>query len=159
MKEIQITTPIQVYKADELPEEDRELVDIAKQMTLTSYSPYSHFKVGAALRLRDGQIFKGSNQENAAFPTGLCAERTAFFAAGANAPKVPPVSIAIAAHTGGKFSETPIAPCGSCRQALLEAEERFQQHIRIVLYGTESIWVARSVRDLLPLTFDGSQLP
>jgi cytidine deaminase len=159
MKEIQITTPIQVYKADELPEEDRELVDIAKQMTLTSYSPYSHFKVGAALRLRDGQIFKGSNQENAAYPVGLCAERTAFFAAGANAPKVPPVSIAIAAQTGGKFSETPIAPCGSCRQALLEAEVRFQQHIRIVLYGTESIWVVRSVRDLLPLTFDGSQLP
>ena len=159
MKEIQITTPIQVYKADELPEEDRELVDIAKQMTLTSYSPYSHFQVGAALRLRDGQIFKGSNQENAAYPVGLCAERTAFFAAGDNAPKVPPVSIAIAAQTGGKFSETPIAPCGSCRQALLEAEVRFQQHIRIVLYGTESIWVARSVRDLLPLTFDGSQLP
>ena len=131
MKEIQITTPIQVYKADELPEEDRELVDIAKQMTLTSYSPYSHFQVGAALRLRDGQIFKGSNQENAAYPVGLCAERTAFFAAGANAPKVPPVSIAIAAQTGGKFSETPIAPCGSCRQALLEAEVRFQQHIRI----------------------------
>ena len=159
MKEIQITTPIQVYKADELPEEDRELVDIAKQMTLTSYSPYSHFQVGAALRLRDGQIFKGSNQENAAYRVGLCAERTAFFAAGANAPKVPPVSIAIAAQTGGKFSETPIAPCGSCRQALLEAEVRFQQHIRIVLYGTESLWVARSVRDLLPLTFDGSQLP
>lgn len=158
MKEIQITTPIQVYKPDELPEEDRELVEIAKQMTLTSYSPYSHFRVGAAIRLRDGQIFKGSNQENAAFPVGLCAERVAFFAAGANAPKVPPVCIAIAAQTGGKFTETPVAPCGSCRQALLETEVRFQQHIRIVLYGTESIWVVRSVRDLLPLTFDGSQL-
>ena len=158
MKEIQITTPIQVYKPEELPEEDRELVEIAKQMTLSSYSPYSHFKVGAAIRLRDGQIFKGSNQENAAFPVGLCAERVAFFAAGANAPKVPPVSIAIAAQTGGKFTETPVAPCGSCRQALLETEIRFQQHIRIVLYGRESIWVVRSVRDLLPLTFDGSQL-
>ncbi len=158
MKELQITIPVQVFTEAELSIEDRELVEMAKEMTQTSYSPYSHFQVGAALRLRDGQIFKGSNQENAAFPVGLCAERTAFFAASANAPEVPPVCIAIAAQTGGQFLETPIAPCGSCRQALLEAEVRFKQPIRVLLYGRKNIYIAQQVRDLLPLTFDGSQL-
>ncbi len=158
MQELQIPIHIQVFSLEELPEADRELVEIAKAMTKTSYSPYSHFQVGAALRLKDGRIFKGSNQENAAYPVGLCAERTAFFAAGANAPEVPPVSIAIAAQTGGQFIETPVAPCGSCRQALLEAEVRYQEPIRVILYGTKNIFVASNVRDLLPLTFDGSQL-
>ena len=115
--------------------------------------------MGAALRLSDGQIFRGSNQENAAYPTGLCAERTAFFAASANAPEVPPVAIAIAAQTGGAFLENLVAPCGSCRQALLEAEARFQQPIRVLLYGTGGVYVVPSMRDLLPLTFDGSELP
>ena len=158
MREVKITVPVQVFSFEELTAEDRELVETAKQMTLTSYSPYSHFQVGAALRLRDGQVFRGSNQENAAYPVGLCAERTAFFAASANAPEVPPVCIAIAAQTGGSFIENPVAPCGSCRQALLEAETRFNQPIRVILYGTQSIYIVPSMRDLLPLTFDGSQL-
>ena len=158
MKSFQITIPVQVLSLKELSAEDKLLVETAKQMTETSYSPYSHFQVGAALRLKDGQVFKGSNQENAAFPVGLCAERTAFFAASANAPGVPPVSLAIAAWTGGTFTASPIAPCGSCRQALLEAETRFSQPIRILLYGTDGVYVVSSVRDLLPLTFDGSQL-
>ncbi|MBR1800942.1 MAG: cytidine deaminase [Bacteroidaceae bacterium] len=159
MREAQIIVPVQVFSYEELPAEDRELIDIAKAMTTTSYSPYSHFQVGAALRLSDGQIFRGSNQENAAYPTGLCAERTAFFAASANAPEVPPVAIAIAAQTGGAFLENLVAPCGSCRQALLEAEARFQQPIRVLLYGTGGVYVVPSMRDLLPLTFDGSELP
>ena len=100
----------------------------------------------------------GSNQENAAFPTGLCAERTAFFAAGANAPDVPPVAIAIAAQTKGQFLATPVSPCGQCRQALLEAEIRYKQPIRVLLYGTEGVYVVNSVKSLLPLTFDGSEL-
>jgi len=159
MREAQIIVPYQVFDYEELSAEDRELVDMAKAMTGTSYSPYSHFQVGAALRLANGQIFKGSNQENAAFPSGLCAERTAFFAASANAPEVPPVTIAIAAQTGGQFLENMVAPCGACRQSLLEAETRFKQDIRVLLYGTGGTYVIRSMRDLLPLTFDGSELP
>ena len=159
MREAQIIVPYQVFDYEELSAEDRELVDMAIAMTATSYSPYSHFQVGAALRLADGQVFKGSNQENAAFPSGLCAERTAFFAASANAPEVPPVALAIAAQTGGQFLENLVAPCGACRQSLLEAEARFKQEIRVLLYGTSGTYVIRSVRDLLPLTFDGSELP
>ena len=159
MREAEIIVPFQVFAYEELPADDRELVDMAKAMTATSYSPYSHFRVGAALRLADGQVFKGSNQENAAFPSGLCAERTTFFAASANAPEVAPVAVAIAAQTGGTFLENPVAPCGACRQSLLEAETRFKRPIRVLLYGTCGIYVIQSLRDLLPLTFDGSELP
>lgn len=159
MREAEIIVPYQVFEYEELSAEDRELVDIAKAMTATSYSPYSHFQVGAALRLADGQIFKGSNQENAAYPSGLCAERTAFFAASANAPEVPPVAIAIAAQAGGHFLKDLVAPCGACRQSLLEAEVRFKQGIRVLLYGTSGTYIIHSMADLLPLTFDGSELP
>lgn len=142
----------------ELPSEDQELVNLAKQMTNTSYAPYSNFHVGAALRLKDGSVYKGSNQENAAFGMCLCAERTAFFAAGANAPDVPPVAIAIAARAGEEFTSAPVSPCGACRQALAEAETRFRQPIRVLLYGTEAIYVIRSMSELLPLNFDGSAM-
>lgn len=158
MKELHIDTFVQCYAMEELSSDDRVLVEEACRMTSTSYSPYSHFQVGAALRLADGRLFLGSNQENAAFPTGLCAERTAFFAAGANAPDVPPVAIAIAAQTKGQFLATPVSPCGQCRQALLEAEIRYKQPIRVLLYGTEGVYVVNSVKSLLPLTFDGSEL-
>ena len=95
MREAEIIVPFQVFAYEELPADVRELVDMAKAMTATSYSPYSHFRVGAALRLADGQVFKGSNQENAAFPSGLCAERSAIFAAGAQYPDQPIVMLAI----------------------------------------------------------------
>ena len=158
MKEFIISTQIQFFSLDELSAEDRQLVEEARQMTRTSYSPYSHFQVGAALRLADGRLFRGSNQENAAFPTGLCAERTVFFAAQANAPEVAPVAIAIAAYTNGAFTEKPVSPCGSCRQALLEAETRYHQPIRVLLYGTEGVYVIQSMKALLPLDFDCSEL-
>ena len=158
MKQISIHIPVVLYAPEELSEADRELVETAKGMTQHSYSPYSHFSVGAALLLKDGQVFVGCNQENAAFPVGLCAERSAFFAAGAQAPGVPPVAIAIAAYTQGAFTAKPVSPCGSCRQALLEAETRFGEPIRILLYGTEGVYVIPSVADLLPLNFDGSEL-
>lgn len=158
MKEFTISTQVRLFSPDELPAEDWQLVEEACQMTHTSYSPYSHFQVGAALRLADGRIFRGSNQENAAFPTGLCAERTAFFAAQANAPEAAPVAIAIAAFTSGTFTTRPVAPCGSCRQALLEAETRYQQPIRVLLYGVEGVYVIESMKALLPLDFDGSDL-
>lgn len=158
MKELHIDTLVRCYALEELSSEDRALVEKACQITSTSYSPYSHFQVGAALLLADGQVFLGSNQENAAFPTGLCAERTAFFAASANAPEVPPVAIAIAAQTQGQFLEQPVTPCGQCRQALIEAETRFHQPIRVMLYGTKGVYVVESMHALLPLNFDGSEL-
>ncbi|MBP3822381.1 MAG: cytidine deaminase [Bacteroidaceae bacterium] len=158
MKELNINLKIQFCDLNELPEEDLELVETAKEMTLSSYAPYSRFQVGAALRLADGKVFRGSNQENAVFPVGLCAERTAFFAAQANAPEQPPVCIAIAAQTAGRFTEHPVTPCGSCRQALLEAEVRYDQPIRVLLFGTEGVYIVPSVKSLLPLTFDGSEL-
>ena len=141
---------------DQLSASDRELVEQAKQMTFTSYAPYSHFHVGAALRLRDGQVYTGSNQENAAFGMSLCAERTAFFAAGANSPDVPPVAVAIAARSGKDFTALPVSPCGACRQALSEAETRFSQPIRVILYGTDGIYIVQSMSELLPLNFDGT---
>ena len=158
MKQISIHIPIVLYAFDELSEADRKLVETAKEMTRHSYSPYSHFSVGAALLLKDGQVFPGCNQENAAFPVGLCAERSAFFAAGAQAPGVAPVAVAIAAYTQGAFTDKPVTPCGSCRQALLEAETRFGQPIRVLLYGTEGVYVIPSIANLLPLNFDGSEL-
>lgn len=158
MKELHIDIPVQFFALDELSEADVQLIEQAKAMTSTSYSPYSHFCVGAALLLSDGQVFLGSNQENAVYPVGLCAERTAFFAASANAAGVPPVALAIAARNTNGFVAQPVTPCGSCRQALLEAEIRFQQPIRILLYGTEGVYVIPSMRALLPLTFDGSDL-
>ena len=158
MKEFHIDISIQFFALEELSEADRSLIEQAKTMTSSSYSPYSHFKVGAALQLEDGQVFTGSNQENAVFPVGLCAERTAFFAASANAPSVAPATIAIAASNPEGFLAKPVTPCGSCRQALLEAETRFERPIRVLLYGTEGVYVVPSMRALLPLTFDGSEL-
>ena len=158
MKSIEIKVQIQVFDVEELSDSDRHLVERAKEMTQSSYSPYSEFRVGAAIRLQDGQVFAGSNQENAAYPVGSCAERTTFFYAQANAPEVAPEAIAIAAFTNGHFLEKPISPCGMCRQALLEAETRYGTHIRVLLYGTDGVYVAQSMRDLLPLTFDGSEM-
>ncbi|MBO4907375.1 MAG: cytidine deaminase [Bacteroidaceae bacterium] len=155
--EIHIT--VDCVPFDALSEDDRMLVEQAKAMTSTSYAPYSNFHVGAALRLKDGQIFTGSNQENAAFGMSLCAERTAFFAASAQCPTVPPVTIAIAARAGEEFTVAPVSPCGACRQALAESEARFHQPIRVLLYGQSCVYVVQSITDLLPLNFDGSSLP
>ena len=158
MKQFSINIPLQLLDFDELSDADRQLVETAKEMTRHSYAPYSRFCVGAALLLADGQVFRGCNQENAAFPVGLCAERSAFFAAGAQAPGIAPVTIAIAAFTQGAFTAKPVSPCGMCRQALLEAETRYQQPIRVLLYGTDGVYVVPSIGSLLPLNFDGSEL-
>jgi cytidine deaminase len=154
MKQFSVEIPIVLYKLDELDEADRKLVEQACDATRNSYSPYSKFRVGAALKLADGQVFLGSNQENASFPVGSCAERTAFFAASAAAPDVAPTAIAIAAWTDGQFTENPVSPCGMCRQALLEAERRQGSPIQVILYGTEGIHIVRKIEDLLPLSFN-----
>ena len=153
MKDLNLTLHISVCEYEDLSVEDRELVDAAKQMVTHSYSPYSHFQVGAALRLADGRIHCGANQENAAYPSGLCAERTALFAANALYPDLAVKTLAIAAYTTGAFTEIPTAPCGGCRQVMLETEDRFKQPMKIILYGSKQIYVINSAAELMPLTF------
>jgi Cytidine deaminase len=158
MIEKQITAKIVFCALDELPESEKMLIQMAKQASSKAYAPYSHFQVGAALLLENGEMFAGNNQENAAFSAGLCAERVALFYANACYPEVPVHSIAIAAQNLLGFSEAPVSPCGTCRQALLEVENRHKSKIRILLYGTDEIAILDSVRDLLPLSFDGSTM-
>ena len=152
MKTKTFSTEIQVLSYDELSAEDRELIDRAKDMTRTSYVPYSHFHVGAAIRMHNDCIVTGSNQENAAYPSGTCAERTAAYYASAQNPDMPMRKIAVAAWTKGSFQGKPISPCGACRQALLEYEHRYGP-IEVLLYGDDEIYRFPSVSSLLPYNF------
>ena len=158
MRDLTITAIIKVYQYDELNEADRALVTTAKEATARSYVPYSHFSVGAAALLGDGTVVSGTNQENAAYPSGLCAERVTLFFANANYPDIPVKMLALAAQTGGSYTDGQVAPCGACRQVILETEKRYGQPIRILLYGKECIYEIKSIGDLLPLSFDASAM-
>ncbi len=158
MKNILIETKVAQYDYDELPSEYRQLVDIAKGNTQTAYAPYSRFHVGAAVLLENGEIIGGNNQENSASPTTLCAERVAMFYANSQFPEVAPKAIAIAAFTNGSYLQAPITPCGSCRQVLLETEQRYGKPIEVILYGSEKVYVIQNVKQLLPLCFEKSSL-
>lgn len=159
MKTININIPVELRSMDELDSDDRQLVELAVKATDNSYSPYSHFRVGACIRLSDGSCVIGANQENAAYPVSLCAERTAIFAAQAQHPELSVTALAIAArNTGGQLTAKPISPCGSCRQVVLEIEERYRQPVRILLYGTDGVYVLRSMKDLMPLCFVSDDL-
>ncbi|MEE1338309.1 MAG: cytidine deaminase [Muribaculaceae bacterium] len=149
-----VTTKIEVYSYDELNETDRNLVEQAKKATETSYAPYSKFNVGAAVLLENGETISGSNQENAAFPSGTCAERTTIFYASARFPGVRFCKLAIAAFTDGEFVEEPISPCGACRQAILEYEKLGGQPIEILLAGRNKVYKLQGIRSLLPLSFE-----
>ena len=153
MKHLKIEINYDFVSESELSAEDQELVTRAKEATKNSYANYSHFYVGAALRLENGEIIIGANQENAAFPSGLCAERTAVFAAQAQHPEQPIKTLAIAARNANGFLKEPISPCGPCRQVILEVEDRYKQPVRILLYGTYGVYVIDSVKDLLPFCF------
>ena len=154
MKEVELKTVILECQMDELSAEDRQLVEQAIEATRRSYAPYSHFHVGAAVRLGNGEIVIGCNQENAAYPSGLCAERTALFAAGAQYPDVPVRVLAVAARgTDGEMTEEPTGPCGSCRQVIIESETRAKHPIRILLYGRRCVYIIDGIRQLMPLTF------
>ena len=133
---------------------ESKLIELAKQATSTSYSPYSNFKVGAAVLMSDGNIFTGSNQENAAYSACLCAERVALLYACANAGDSYPISMAIAAYQNGDFTENVITPCGECCQVLIEMEKRFSHDITIYLYGKNETKTIKSAKELLPLTFE-----
>jgi cytidine deaminase len=154
MIEKQITAKIQFCSLDELPQTEKMLVQKAKDSAQKAYAPYSSFYVGAALLLDNGEIVTGNNQENAAYPSGLCAERVALFYANANWPDAAILTMAIAASNHNGFLNHPIAPCGSCRQALLESERRHHHSIRVLLYGKDDIAIVTSISDLLPLSFD-----
>lgn len=153
MKDLTIQTIIKVFQYNELDEEDRKLIDLAKDATRRSYAPYSKFSVGAAALLANGEIVTGTNQENAAYPSGLCAERTTLFYANSQYPDQAVKTLAIAARTENDFLDSPIPPCGACRQVILETEKRYNQPIRILLYGKENIYLVEGIEDLLPLSF------
>lgn len=150
----EIVCRVEILSWDELSVEERKLVECAKEATEGSYSPYSKFAVGAALLLSNGEVVKGSNQENVSYPCGLCAERTALFYANAAYPDQAVKCLAIAARNIEGFLPSPITPCGACRQALLETENRFGEKMKVILYGTERIYRVESVASLLPLQFE-----
>ena len=155
--EIQIN--IEEYKSpDELSTEEQQLIERAIQTARDAYAPYSEFRVGACLLLDNGTFVMGNNQENAAYPAGLCAERVAMFAANATHPGSPVKMMAIAAVYQDKLLDQPVYPCGSCRQAILESENRFNHPVRVLMYGKTGILAVKSIKDLLPLSFDSSFL-
>ncbi|WP_430811223.1 MULTISPECIES: cytidine deaminase [unclassified Carboxylicivirga] len=159
MKKISINVPIEVYEsAAELMPYEQDLTQAAEEACKTAYAPFSKFRVGAAVLLENGKVITGSNQENAAYPSGLCAERVALFYANAQYPDTPVKAIAIAASNANGFIETPVAPCGACRQVMLQTELRFGAAYDILLVGKQAINKLKSCKDLLPLTFEGKEL-
>jgi len=142
------------YQHSELLEEDKVLVSKANEFALKSYSPYSNFRVGVSVLLENGLIISGNNQENAAYPSGLCAERVALFFANANYPDNHIKTIAIAAfdNNNNQF-ENIITPCGACRQVIVEIENRFEKNCKILLTSKDKVIEFKSIKDLLPFSF------
>lgn len=152
-KEIKIAY-IEYESLDQLDPQDRELAEAAIEATKGSYAPYSGFNVGAAVRLDTGEIVKGANQENAAYPSGLCAERTAMFYASATYPDSIIESIAVTASQNGILCGSPASPCGACRQVMAQYQTKGGRPMTIILVGGKKIWKFDKVDDLLPLIFD-----
>jgi cytidine deaminase len=154
MEELLLKSTVKVAQMSELTDAERSLVEQAIEATNRSYAPYSNFSVGAAILLKNGTTIMGCNQENAAFPSGICAERSAIFAAGAQYPDQPVIMLAIAARNEkGELQEEPVSPCGPCRQVIIETETRYKQPVRILLYGKKYIYVVDGIRQLMPLSF------
>lgn len=150
----EITIHVEETTLQRLDESDRALCREAIEATQRAYAPYSHFSVGAAIRLDNGEIVTGSNQENVAFPSGTCAERTTCYYAHSRWPEARFEAIAIAARgTDGWLTPVPTAPCGACRQALLEYEKLAGHNVRVLLVGAEVVYIVPSVSSLLPLAF------
>ncbi len=159
MKTTEITIVVHEFQnIGELPENDQLLLNEARRITALAYAPYSGFYVGAAVLLDNGIIVTGNNQENSAYPSGLCAERVALFYANANYPESRVKAIAVSAAKNGILVNDSVKPCGACRQALAEAEVRFDSPINIVLDGLDSIMVLKGVESLLPLSFSKKAL-
>ena len=160
MKKIDLTTTFQIFdQISEMEVHDQQLILAAKEGLKDSYSPYSKFKVGAAILLSYGKIIKGSNQENAAYPMCLCAERVAIAAADAMYPKETILAIAVTAKSPTKPIDKPIAPCGACRQVLCETENKHNQKMKVIMQGeVGDIILVNTAKDLLPLSFDSEIL-
>lgn len=139
---------------EELQPQDRLLAEAAVEAVALSYAPYSNFNVGAAVQFEDGEIVKGANQENAAYPSGLCAERTALFYASASRPNKAMTAIAIAAGQNGHICESPATPCGACRQVMAQYQTKSGMPMAVLLVGASKVWKFEKVDDLLPLIFD-----
>lgn len=154
MTERHVDFDYEVLTLNELSAELREVVSAAKEMTKKAYAPYSRFSVGAAVLLENGMIVTGSNQENVAYPSGLCAERVALFSANANYPDVAPVAIAIAAFSNGRFTDSPVTPCGSCRQVMVEIEKRFGKSFEVLMCFDNDVVRVKHAGELMPLAFD-----
>lgn len=154
-----LESKVKVCSFNELPAGDREVVEAARKATANSYAVYSKFNVGAAVRLAGGVIVTGTNQENAAYPSGLCAERTTIFWANSQYPEKPVEVLAIAARNEHGELDRPISPCGACRQVILETEKRFNTPMRIILYGAKECYIIEDgIKALLPLSFDSDFL-
>ena len=152
-KEIKIS--YQEYETlDQLEPKDKELAQAAIEATALAYAPYSKFNVGAAVMFEDGVIVIGANQENAAYPSGICAERTALFYASASRPDKAMAEIAIAAQQNGELVERPVTPCGACRQVMAQYQTKSGIPMKVLLIGAQKIWKFEKVDDLLPLIFD-----
>ena len=159
MSEKTLTIRYEEFSApEEMPVRDRELIAKALEAQKGSYSPYSHFRVGAALRLENGVIVQGANQENAAYPSGLCAERTALFAAGSQYPGVKMESLAIVGSDNGVVCENPASPCGACRQVMAEYQGKQGSPLEIILVGSRCIRKFAQVEDVLPFIFDSLKI-
>ncbi|MDR2147492.1 MAG: cytidine deaminase [Tannerella sp.] len=143
---------IRILKTAELNSGEADLRNAAIDAASRAYAPYSGFQVGAAVLLENRMMFEGNNQENVAYPSGMCAERVALFAAGASCPDTAVEAIAIAAFKNGEMQDS-ISPCGACRQVLLETENRYQKPVKIYLCGKDETVVVSSAKDLLPLSF------
>ncbi|MBQ3206772.1 MAG: cytidine deaminase [Bacteroidales bacterium] len=152
-KEIKIAY-IEYESLDQLDADDRKTADAAVEAISLSYAPYSRFNVGAAVMFEDGEIVKGANQENAAYPSGLCAERTALFYASASRPDKAMKILAIAAGQEGKLCDSPATPCGACRQVMAQYQTKSGRPMAVILVGAKKIWKFEKVDDLLPLIFD-----
>lgn len=155
MKKIHIDTEVyQIDSLEELSREERLLTEKSKEAVKNAYAPYSKFNVGAAVLLENGEIFSGTNQENAAFPSGMCAERVAIFYANSQYPDTAVKAIAVSAFYNDRYTEEPVPPCGACRQVLLETETRFKKTIKVLLVSDDKITFTKNVKTLLPINFD-----
>jgi len=160
MNEVTIGTTLQVYDSiDELPNDIQNLMNDAIEARNNAYAPYSKFNVGAAILLDNNKIVTGSNQENASYPSGLCAERTAIYYTGAKYPKAKMLKMALTASSQNQVTDKPIPPCGACRQAIAEYEIKQEHPIEIYFMGAKGKVVkSKSLANLLPLIFESSVL-
>jgi cytidine deaminase len=159
-KKITISSEFEVFDTiSELSESDQNLLKEAMKALENAYAPYSGFSVGAAVLLENGKIITGNNQENAAYPSGLCAERVAIFHASSQYPGVKVSAIAVSARSSKQILDKPVTPCGACRQSMSEYEVKFSSPIKIIMGGEKGpVYVGRSISDLLPLSFTSKQL-